>query len=194
MNDTTDQKNEVAAPEMEPAAETQTEVAQDSEQAADEQAALRAEVERLREDLRRAQDQLLRKAAEFQNYRRRTEEEKQTLVQIGKGAVIEQLLDVVDDFARTVEATKAEGATVESIGQGIDLVYQKLMGELEKVGVVPIEAIGHPFDENEHDALMRQPAPEGTQPGTVIEEIQRGYRMDDRVLRHARVVVATESE
>ncbi len=194
MNDTTDQKNEVAAPEMEPAAETQTEVAQDSEQAADEQAALGAEVERLREDLRRAQDQLLRKAAEFQNYRRRTEEEKQTLVQIGKGAVIEQLLDVVDDFARTVEATKAEGATVESIGQGIDLVYQKLMGELEKVGVVPIEAIGHPFDENEHDALMRQPAPEGTQPGTVIEEIQRGYRMDDRVLRHARVVVATESE
>lgn len=169
---------------------------EDGQEAVDgtESVDLANEVERLRQELARAEDQLLRKAAEFQNYRRRTEEEKLQLVQIGKSSVVEQLLDVVDDFARSVEASRSEGATVESIAQGIEMVYEKLMGELKRIGVTPIEAVGRPFDENEHDALMRQPAPEGVEPGTVLEEIQRGYRMDDRVLRHSRVVVASEQE
>lgn len=160
----------------------------------DEVALLRNEAQELREELERTRDQLLRKAAEFQNYRRRTEEEKRILVQIGKGSVIEQLLDVVDDLARTVEAAQGEGVTADSIRQGVEMVYEKLMGELKKVGVEPIESVGREFDENQHEALMRQPAPEGTTPGTILQEIQRGYRMDDRVLRHARVVVATDSE
>lgn len=187
MNETTDKMGDVASNENN---QDRDEILEEAIHAAGSE----EEVERLKDELVRAEDQLLRQAAEYRNYRRRTEEEKQILVQIGKGSVIEQLLDVVDDFARSVAASKADGATVESIGQGIEMVYEKLMGELKKVGVVPIDAVGNPFDENEHDALMRQPAPEGIGPGTVLEEIQRGYRMDDRVLRHARVVVASEPE
>ena len=78
----------------------------------------------------------------------------------------------------------------EKLKEGVELVYEKFKSELGRLGVEPIEAIGHPFNENEHEALMQQPAPEDTAPGTVIDEIQKGYRMGERVLRHSRVVVA----
>lgn len=199
MNETKDQRDDMQANDEASGAEAHTDVVEPAENreaspAPDAQVAMQEEIESLKEELSQTRDQLLRKAAEFQNYRRRTEEEKRVLVQIGRSAVIEQLLDVVDDFARAVEAARAEGATVESIGAGVEMVYEKLMGELKKVGVEPIECVGRAFDENEHEALMRQPAPDGTEPGTVLQEIQRGYKMEDRVLRHSRVVVASEPE
>jgi molecular chaperone GrpE len=150
------------------------------------------EVERLRQDLAAAQEQVLRKAAEFQNYRRRTEEEKRLMVDIGRSSVIERLLDVVDDFARMIEASEKQEASGDSLRTGVELIYRKLMEELKKLGVEPIETVGKPFDENTQEAIMRQPAPEGTEPGTVLHEAQRGYMMKDRVLRHARVIVASD--
>lgn len=150
------------------------------------------ELERLRQDLAAAQEQVLRKAAEFQNYRRRTEEEKRLMVDIGKSSVIERLLDVVDDFARMIEASEKQEASGDSLRTGVEMIYRKLMEELKKLGVEPIETVGKPFDENTQEAIMRQPAPEGTEPGTVLHEAQRGYMMNDRVLRHARVIVASD--
>lgn len=155
---------------------------------------LQRENEMLQDELGRAKDQLLRKAAEFQNYRRRTEDEKRVLVDIGKESVIQQLLDVVDDLSRSVDAAQSPGATVETLRQGVEMVQRKLMDQLAKIGVEPIDAVGQPFNEDLHEGLMRQPAPEGTAPGIVLSEIQRGYKMNDRVLRHARVVVASEAE
>lgn len=193
MNETNEQRENLVMPD---AVDVHADAAPDAEnQQADADAdALRTELDELRRELDQAREQLLRKAAEFQNYRRRTEEEKRVLVEIGKGSVVEQLLDVVDDLARTVDASKEETATLETISRGAELVYDKLMTELKKIGVEPIEAVGTPFDENLHEALMRQPVTDGTAPGTVVQEIRRGYRMDDRVLRHARVVVAAESD
>lgn len=161
--------------------------------AVDELADRATEVDEIQAELEHTKEQLLRKAAEFQNYRRRTEQEKTGLVDFGKGLVVQQLLDVVDDFERSLEAAgQAEepGPAFGALKQGVEMVYRKLMDELSRLGVTPIEAVGRPFDENEHEAMMQQPAPEGTEPGTVLQELQKGYRMGDRVLRHSKVIVA----
>ncbi|MDE2995909.1 MAG: nucleotide exchange factor GrpE [Bacteroidota bacterium] len=168
-------------------------------QAIDELADRAHEIERIKEELEQATDQVKRQAAEFQNYRRRTEQEKAMSVTLGKSLVISSLLDTIDDFERSLDATnKAESETeselspaYQSLKSGVELVYQKLTGELKKLGVEPIEAVGEPFDEELHEAMMQQPAEEGQEAGIVLTEIQRGYRMGDRVLRHARVIVSS---
>ena len=165
--------------------------------AIDELADLGMEIERLKEELGQNTDQLKRQAAEFQNYRRRTEQEKASSVSLGKSLVIQNILDVIDDFERSLEATtKAEQESEEplsgayqSLKSGVELIYQKLIGELAKWNVEPIEAVGTPFNEEEHEALLQQPAEENQESGIVVSEVQRGYRMGDKVLRHARVIV-----
>lgn len=156
------------------------------------------ELKALANQLEHSQDQIKRQAAEFQNYRRRTEQEKAQMVEFGKKLVVEQLLDVIDDFRRSLDAAAEvagdgeSGPAFESLRSGVEMVYSKLMDELAKLGVETIDAVGEPFDEELHEALMQQPAPEGTAPGTVLAEIQKGYRLGDRVIRHARVVVAND--
>ncbi|NNF03218.1 MAG: nucleotide exchange factor GrpE [Rhodothermales bacterium] len=156
------------------------------------------ELRALADQLEQSQDQIKRQAAEFQNYRRRTEQEKAQMVEFGKKLVVERLLDVIDDFRRSLDAAAeaAEdgetGPAFESLQSGVEMVYSKMMDELSKLGVETIDAVGERFDEDLHEALMQQPAPEGTDPGTVLAEIQKGYRLGDRVIRHARVVVATD--
>jgi len=168
-------------------------------QAIDELADRAHEIENLKDELSQSTDQLKRQAAEFQNYRRRTDKEKSQAVALGKSIVIQHLLELADDFERSLEATEKAEADVEgelssayqSLKSGVELVQQKLVGDLVKLGVTPIEAIGKPFNEDEHEAMMQQPAAEGEEVGIVLNEIQRGYRMGDRVLRHARVIVST---
>jgi len=167
-------------------------------QAIDELADRGLEIEKLKEELEQSTDQLKRQAAEYQNYRRRTEQEKSQAVSLGKSIVIQKLLDVVDDFYRSLEATaQAEAETTGdlspaylSLKNGVELVYQKLMDELTKLNVTVMETVGQPFNENEHEALMQQPAEEGQEVGIVISELQRGFRMGEKVLRHARVIVS----
>ncbi len=157
------------------------------------------ELARLRAELDAARERLLRQAAEFQNYRRRTEAEKTGAVALGKSVVVQQLLDVFDDFGRSIEAAQRVGEVPDpavvpdafvSLRQGVVLVYEKLRGELERLGVEQLEVVGRRFDEAEHEALMQQPAAEGQEPGVVVAELQKGYRMGDRVLRHAKVIVS----
>ena len=148
-------------------------------------------------DLQQTKDQLLRQAAEFQNYRRRIEKERTEWVRRGQIQVIEPMLAVLDDFRRSLDMLEQQGDQQEAPGpaylvlkEGVELVYQNFSNALKKMGVEYIEAVGHPFDVHLHEALMQMPAPEGTPPGTVLDEIQRGYRLGDRVLRHSGVVVA----
>lgn len=172
--------------------------------AVDELADQAAEIENLKEDLeatrselQETKDKLLRKAAEFQNYRRRTEDEKATLVEFGKGIVIQQFLDVLDDLRRSLEAAEkakedqdqAAGPAYDALREGVELVYKKFVDELSKHNVEPIEAVGRPFNENEHEAMMQRES-EDAEPGTVVEEMQKGYRMGEKVLRHSKVIVA----
>ena len=163
--------------------------------AANEQ--LAADASRLRAENADLQEQLLRRAAEFQNYRRRSEGDRKLAEQRGRDAVLMPFLDVIDDFQRSLEASQQAAAQSESttpafdtLLQGVELVYQKFSDALERLGVESIPAAGVPFDENLHEAVAQQPAPEGTASGTVLAEIQPGYRQGDRVIRHARVIVA----
>lgn len=147
-------------------------------------------------ELDRLQDRLLRLTAEYDNYRRRSVGDREEAVRQGRRAVLVPMLDVYDDLTRSLDAAQraaeqdASGPALASLIQGIELVHQKFSDALAKVGVTPIEAVGEPFDEGLHEAMMQQAAPEGTASGTVLAEIQPGYRLGDRVLRHARVIVA----
>ena len=157
------------------------------------------ELARLRGEVRDLQDQLLRRAAEFQNYRRRTEAELAGARRDGHAEGALAMLDVYDDLRRSLEAAaaaaeEAPDATAEplfdALRDGVELVYRKFGDALGALGVEEIPGVGQPFDEQVHEAVMQQPATGETPSGTVIAELQRGYRMGDRVLRHARVVVA----
>ena len=153
-------------------------------------------VGQLTEELQRTKDQLLRQAAEYQNYRRRTEKERAEWGRRAQIPVIESMLTVLDDFRRSLDASEqveqqeTPGPAYQVLKEGVELVYKNFAGALEKLGVEYIEAVGQPFDENLHEALMQMPASDDAEPGIIVQEIQRGYRLGDRVLRHSKVIVA----
>ena len=153
-------------------------------------------VEALELEVKTLKETVLRQAAEFQNYNRRMDKAQIDAVTIGKTAVIQRLLDVLDDLGRSLDAADSESESGENqsneaLRDGVRLVFQKFQDELSRLGVEPIVAEGVPFNEDEHEAMMQQPAPENVAPGTVLHELQKGYRMGDRILRHSKVVVAT---
>jgi len=202
-NDSSQAPEETGAQDPE-AAETQvSEETSGTENGAAEQRneveVLEEKIDQLEEERDELNDRLLRKAAELENYRSRMEREKERRYEAGKRAVIESMLEVLDDFERSLEATRdledAEDAesAYESLKGGVEMVFRKFRNELQSLGVEPIEAESEPFDEQLHEAMMRQPS-EAADPGTVLQEIRKGYTMGDRVIRHSRVVVAAEPE
>lgn len=178
-----------------PDEESETEQAEDIEALTEEVERLTEEVEALKEERDEINDRLLRKAAEFENFRRRMDREKERRHEAGKVAVLESMLEVLDDFERSLEAaqdledSEDPESAYESLKGGVEMVFRKFQDQLQSLGVEPIEAEGEPFDEQLHEAMMRQPSDEA-EPGTVLQEIRTGYTMGDRVIRHSRVVVA----
>ena len=177
--------------------ETEAEQAEDIESLTEEVERLREEVEEFKEERDELNDRMLRKAADLENLRRRMDREKKRRHEAGKVTVLESMLEVLDDFERSLEAARdlenAEdpAAAYKSLKGGVEMVFRKFQDQLQSLGVEPIEAEGAPFDEQLHEAMMRQPSDE-VEPGTVLQEIRKGYTMGDRVLRHSRVVVAAD--
>ena len=131
-------------------------------------------------------DSYLRLAADFDNYRKRVAREQADLSRRANERLLNELLPVIDDLERALEAAAAhEEATLE---EGVRLVHRSLSGLLERHGLSEIEADG-PFDPHVHEAMLTQPA-EGAEQGSVVQVLQKGYRLGDRVLRPARVIVA----
>jgi molecular chaperone GrpE len=146
------------------------------------------ELSQLQRERDEMKDLLLRKSAEFDNYRKRTDRERQTLSDSITAGVLEELLPLVDDLERALRADSgSEGA--ESYRRGVELILKQLDELLRKRGVTPIEALGAPFDPNYHQAVSYEPA-EGRPDGEVIEEFRRGYMLGDRLLRPSMVKVA----
>jgi molecular chaperone GrpE len=141
-------------------------------------------LQRERDDL---YDRLLRKSAEFDNYRRRVERERREQADQAVVDLLQDLLLVVDDFdlALNVEA----GDSAQAYKKGIDLIYGKLQDLLRRYGVRPIDALGTSFDPNLHQAVIHEASPAHRE-GEVIGELRRGYMMGDRLLRPAMVKVA----
>lgn len=133
------------------------------------------------------EDALLRAKADYQNFQRRATTERLDAVRYANAELMRSLLNAMDDFDRTLAASN--DATFDAIVAGVRLVYENLQKALADNGLEIIEAQGEPFDPAIHQALMQQPSDE-LAPGTVIEQVTRGYRLRDRVLRPARVVVA----
>ena len=133
-------------------------------------------------------DRLIRQMAEFDNFRKRTEKEKQQMYSVGAADVIEKLLPVVDNFERGLAAMTEEEKNT-SFAQGIELVYKQLMTALEGMGVTVIEAVGVEFNPDFHNAVMQAPSEE-YESGIITQELQRGYLYKDKVVRHSMVMVA----
>jgi molecular chaperone GrpE len=156
---------------------------------ADDVEALRAELDSAQAQAAEHLASLQRTAADFANYRRRTVEDRERELGLASEQLLRKLLSVADDFDRALEAMPEELAGLGWI-EGIVLLDRKLRQLLESEGVTPIEALGRPFDPREHEAIASLPAP-GVPDGQVVAEIQRGYRIRDRVLRPAMVAIAT---
>jgi len=133
-------------------------------------------------------DSYLRLMAEFDNYRKRTLREKADLIKSGGESALTSLLPVIDDFERAVVNSKNTD-DIESVIQGIELIYNKFSGYLQQQGVKPIDAVGKPFDTELFEAVATIPAPSDEMKGKVLDCIQTGYTLNDKVIRHAKVVV-----
>lgn len=143
------------------------------------------------QELEGYKDRLLRKAAEFENYKRRVENDQFNLLRYAAESLIIKLLPVIDDFERSLIHIK-DAKDVDSIKDGIKLVYDKLMKMLEDQGVKSIDAVGKPFDVHYHEAIMQRKA-DNVEPHTVIEEFEKGYLYKDRVIRHSKVAVSEDN-
>lgn len=126
--------------------------------------------------------------AEFDNYRKRTLREKADLIRNGAESALTSLLPIVDDFERAL-ANIQKTEDVKAATEGVQLIYNKFLAYLTQQGVKPIDAIGKPFDSDTYDAVATIPAPEDELKGKILDCVQTGYTLNDKVIRHAKVVV-----
>lgn len=141
----------------------------------------------MKEQIEQLEDKVKRQLAEFENFRNRTEREKQAMFETGARSVIEKILPVVDNFERGL-ATVGPDQQEDPFVDGMNKVYRQLVTELENIGVKPIEAVGKEFDPNLHNAVM-QVESEEYESGIVAQELQKGYTYRDVVVRHSMVSV-----
>ncbi|HFB68011.1 MAG TPA: nucleotide exchange factor GrpE [Calditrichae bacterium] len=149
---------------------------------------LEEKIHLLEKELDNWKEKTLRLSAELQNLRRRYDREMSNTVIYANQKLIESLIPVIDELELALKASD-KNKNFEAFRNGVEMIYRKLMQILEKEGVTPIQAEGKPFDYNLHEAVMTRKQ-KGVQPGTILEVVQKGYMYKDRVLRHAKVIVA----
>lgn len=142
----------------------------------------------LKEELALANDKYLRLYAEFDNFRRRTTKERIELLQTAGKEIVVALLPVLDDFERAVKSMEA-ATDVNAVKEGVVLVQNKLNNILSQKGLKPMESIGNAFDADLHEAITNIPAPTDDMKGKVIDEMEKGYYLNDNVIRFAKVIV-----
>lgn len=176
-------------------AENKTAEQTSEEQAAQEEKEL-SEEEKLQKQLEEAQqtiedqkDKYLRLSAEFDNYRKRTLKEKAELIKNGGEKAISAILPILDDLERAL-ANMQKLDDIQAMYNGIDLIHQKFLKTLSQEGLQKMEPVGEAFDTDFHEAIALVPAPEEAQKGKVLDCVQTGYKLNDKVIRHAKVVVA----
>ncbi len=177
-NSTENLSNEIVADENQ-GAETEKAEEQIIEQSAEE---------KLKAELAELNDKYLRLFAEFDNFKRRTQKERVELLQTAGKDVLVALLPILDDFERALAAT-AESVEVAPVREGIQLIHNKLKSTLNQRGLAEIESVNQVFDTDLHEAITQIPAPSDEMKGKVIDEVQKGYKLNDKVIRYAKVVV-----
>lgn len=159
----------------------------------DQFAQLQAQIKALMAEKASLYDKLLRRQAEFENYRKRVERERGATYQHGRDDVLLQFLPVVDNFERALSSLETSEGDAEALRHGVELIHKQFKDALSKLGLEPVEAVGRAFDPHVHEAVTTE-ATDQHEENTVIEEFQRGYRIGDRLLRPAKVKVASSPE
>ena len=149
---------------------------------------LEKELEDARTVIEEQKDKYLRLSAEFDNYRKRTMKEKAELILNGGEKSISSILPVIDDFERAIK-TMETAKDVKAVKEGVELIYNKFMATLAQNGVKVIETKDQPLDTDYHEAIAVIPAPSEEQKGKILDCVQTGYTLNDKVIRHAKVVV-----
>jgi molecular chaperone GrpE len=163
----------------------------DQEQGADvvnEETPEVAGTDKVAAELAEMKDKYLRLFAEFDNYKRRTSKERMDLLKTANQEMVVALLPVVDDFERARQAMQAsqDGSSVK---EGVDLIFNKLTSILQQKGLKPMDAVGTAFDPDLHEAITQVPAPDESLKGKVIDEVEKGYLLNEKVIRFAKVVI-----
>ena len=149
---------------------------------------LEKELEDAQAVIEEQKDKYLRLSAEFDNYRKRTMKEKAELILNGGEKSISSILPVIDDFERAIK-TMETAKDVKAVKEGVELIYNKFMAPLAQNGVKVIETKAQPLDTDYHEAIAVIPAPSEEQKGKILDCVQTGYTLNDKVIRHAKVVV-----
>jgi molecular chaperone GrpE len=159
---------------------------------AEQQANLAADLEKAREEAKDLQDRLLRLAAEFENFKKRMQRERETAMKYAEEGLLRDLLPTLDNLERAMEQGRT-AADVAGLLEGVEMTMSGMRNTLEKFGLKPVDGVGQPFDPNLHEALAMEAS--ATVPAnTILQEYQRGYMFKDRLLRAAKVVVAKGNE
>lgn len=181
------EEEQTAEPEKQTDETTQTENGEEPKES-DEPLTVEQQLEKANAEVADLNDRLLRKIAEFENYRKRTIKEKTELILNGGEKVITAILPVLDDMERALK-NKPEGGDAAAILEGVELIFKKFNNILEHQGVRRIETEGATFDVDLHEAIAQLPAPSDELKGKVMDCTLTGYTMNDKVIRHAQVVV-----
>jgi molecular chaperone GrpE len=146
------------------------------------------EVEQLKAEYEAQHDRMLRTVAEYENSKKRAEREKEEFRKYALEEVVKDLIPVIDSIERAIEST-SESEDFKSLSEGVQLIHKQFLDSMERRGVTPIEAVGEPFDPTQHDAIMYIESDAVAENG-VIEDFQRGYMLNDRVIRPSMVSVS----
>ena len=161
---------------------------QTQEQVTEEDTTPEQKIAALEEQLEQEKKEYLFLMADFENFRKRTLKEKADLIKNGAESAMRELLPVVDDLERALDAIN-KGGDLDSLKEGVDLIYNKFIKYLESQHVTAIDSTGKDFDTDVHEAITMFPAPDPSMKGKVIDTTIKGYKINDKVLRHAKVVV-----
>lgn len=149
-----------------------------------------SEIEKITQELNELKDKHLRLYSEFENFRRRTAKERLELISSANADLVASVLPVLDDFERAIEAADKADSNVEQ--EGVNLIYQKLLKELNKKGLKPMDNLeGTKFDAEIHEAISQIPAPKKKLKDRIIHVVEKGYYLNDKVIRYAKVVIGT---
>lgn len=171
------------------AEQTSEEQAAQDEKELSEEEKLQKQLEEAQQTIEEQKDKYLRLSAEFDNYRKRTLKEKAELIKNGGEKAISAILPILDDLERAL-ANMKKLDDIQAMYDGIDLIHQKFLKTLSQEGLQKMEPVGEAFDTDFHEAIALVPAPEEAQKGKVLDCVQTGYKLNEKVIRHAKVVVA----
>jgi len=146
---------------------------------------------KLEVELSQARDKYLRLYSDFENYKKRIARDRIESAKMAGADFFLSILPVMDDMERAIKAMNETGQNTEAIKEGLNLVYNKLKAITESKGLKSMESTGQPFDPEVHDAIANVPAPSEDKKGKVIDEIEKGYYLNEKVIRHAKVIVGS---